>query len=78
MTTKKQMQMQALDEMPTMVDTVTPVLETIRELNAAYELRETAVNFALAHHKINGGMLTVAQLVDNAKQFHAYISGEQA
>jgi hypothetical protein len=38
--------------------------------------RETSVNLALTHHKINGGMLTVAQLIDNAKQFHAYITGE--
>ena len=76
MTTKKQMQMQALDEMPTMVDTVTPVLETIRELNAAYELRETSVELALQHHKINGGMLTPNQLIEIAKYFHAYITGE--
>lgn len=66
-------QIEALAELPVMVDTVTPALQ-----NNAYEARETAVNFALAHHKINGGMLTVAQLVDNAKQFHAYITGEQA
>ena len=40
--------------------------------------RECALDKALQHHKINGGMLTVAQLIDNAKQFHAYITGEQA
>ena len=38
--------------------------------------RQTAVELSLQHHKINGGMLTVAQLIDNAKQFHAYITGE--
>jgi hypothetical protein len=38
--------------------------------------RQTAVELALNHHKINGGMLTVPQLIDNAKQFHAYITGE--
>lgn len=40
--------------------------------------RQTSVELALQHHKINGGMLTVAQLIDNSKQFHAYITGEQA
>lgn len=40
--------------------------------------RRSAVEYALQHHKINGGMLTVPQLIDNAKQFHAYITGEQA
>jgi len=39
-------------------------------------VRQTAIEFALQHHKINGGMLTVPQLLDNAKQFHAYITGE--
>lgn len=38
--------------------------------------RRSAVEFALQHHKINGGMLTVPQLIENAKQFHAYITGE--
>jgi len=38
--------------------------------------RQTAVEMALQHHKINGGMLTVPQLIENAKQFHAYITGE--
>ena len=39
-------------------------------------IRESSVNLALQHHKINGGMLTVPQLIDNEKQFHAYITGE--
>jgi hypothetical protein len=38
--------------------------------------RRSAVEYALQHHKINGGMLTVPQLIENAKQFHAYITGE--
>ena len=38
--------------------------------------RQTAVELALQHHKINGGMLTVPQLIENSKQFHAYITGE--
>jgi hypothetical protein len=38
--------------------------------------RQTAVQYAIDHHRINGGMLTVPQLIDNAKQFHAYITGE--
>jgi hypothetical protein len=40
--------------------------------------RRNALDRALEHHKINGGMLTVAQLIDNAKQFHAFITGETA
>jgi hypothetical protein len=47
-------------------------LERSEEMN----VRTTAVEYALQHHKINGGMLTVPQLIENAKQFHAYITGE--
>jgi hypothetical protein len=47
-------------------------LERSEEMN----VRTTAVEYALQHHKINGGMQTVPQLIDNAKQFHAYITGE--
>ena len=45
------------------------------EVSQDYKL-EIALQIALSHHKTNGGMLTPAQLIDNAKQFHAYISGE--
>ena len=45
------------------------------EVSQDYKL-EIALQMALSHHKTNGGMLTVAQLIDNAKQFHAYITGE--
>jgi hypothetical protein len=38
--------------------------------------RQTSVELALQHHKINGGMTTVPQLIENAKQFHAYLTGE--
>jgi hypothetical protein len=47
-------------------------LERSDEMN----VRTAAVEYALQHHKINGGMLTVPQLIENAKQFHAYITGE--
>lgn len=40
------------------------------------DARYTCMELALTHHKINGGMLTVAQLVENAKQIHAYVTGE--
>lgn len=43
--------------------------------DAAYA-RADAIDKALQHHKINGGMLTVAQLIENAKQLHTYITGE--
>lgn len=47
-------------------------LERSEEMN----VRTTAIEYALQHHKINGGMLTTGQLIDNAKHFHAYITGE--
>ena len=37
---------------------------------------QSALQFALDHHRINGGMLTVAQLIENAKQFRDFIKGE--
>lgn len=39
-------------------------------------IRQTAVQFAIDHHRINGGMLTVDQILANAVRFHAYITGE--
>ena len=64
---------ETLAALPVMEDTVTatPSVEHTDRWT-----RQTAVELSLQHHKINGGMLTVAQLLDNAKQFHAYISGE--
>jgi len=58
----------------------TPVLDPMQgvdipERNEKWD-RGSALSHALQHHKINGGMLTVAQLIDNAKQFNAYITGE--
>ena len=44
--------------------------------NSARWARTDAIEKALAHHKINGGMLTPDQLIDNARKFHAYITGE--
>ena len=71
-------QMEALDAAPTptMLDDAKSAIYNIRELTVAYELRETAINFAISHHKINGGMLTVDQILANADRFHAYITGE--
>lgn len=45
------------------------------EVSQDYKL-EIALQMALSHHKTNGGMVTPAQLIENAKQFHAYITGE--
>jgi len=39
------------------------------------DARYTALELAISHHKTNGGMLTAQQLVENAKQFHAYVTG---
>jgi len=66
---------ETLAALPVMEDTVTttPVEDAARTERWN---REAALDRALQHHKINGGMLTVPQLIDNAKQFHAYITGE--
>jgi len=64
---------ETLAALPVMEDTVTatPTVEQSDRWT-----RQTAVELSLQHHKINGGMLTVAQLIDNAKQFNAYLTGE--
>lgn len=69
--TKKQMQM---------LDAVTDASEqafSTPEVSIDYK-REIALQIAISHHKTNGGMLSAQQLIDNAKQFHAYISGNQS
>ena len=71
--------MEALDAMsaPTTLAIATvPTTDTPTVEQSDRWTRQTAVELSLQHHKINGGMLTVAQLIDNAKQFHAYITGE--
>lgn len=49
----------------------TPLVEVDQDYK-----REIALQMALSHHKTNGGMVTPAQLIENAKQFHAYLKGE--
>ena len=66
-------QMEALDAPTALTEASVPLPEVSQD----YKL-EIALQIALSHHKTNGGMLTPAQLIENAKQFHAYISGEQA
>lgn len=39
-------------------------------------LRESSLSYARDMHKTNGGMLTAQQIIENAKQFHAYLTGE--
>lgn len=64
--------MEALDAPSTASDVeATPTVEP-----TDHWIRQTAVQFAIDHHRINGGMQTVPQLIENAKQFHAYITGE--
>ena len=73
--TKKQIAQDVLDTVE-----ATPVAlsaEQEQREHAEY-IRRRALDAAIEHHRINGGMLTVAQLIDNAKTFHAYIKGEQA
>ena len=70
---KKQMAQDVLDQID-----ATPVAINAEQDQREHEeyLRRRALDAAIDHHKTNGGMLTVAQLIDNAKQFHAYITGE--
>lgn len=58
---------ESLAALPVMVDEIT------KQDPAS---RIEALNLALQHHKINGGMLTVDQLLANTVKFHAYITGE--
>ena len=58
---------------PTTLDAVASVATP--EVDQGWK-RETALQIALSHHKINGGMTTVPQLIENAKQFYAYLTGE--
>jgi hypothetical protein len=67
--TKKTQEVTAVEE--TLAQTDTPTVEQSDRWT-----RENSVNIALQHHKINGGMLTVPQLIENARQFNAYITGE--
>jgi len=69
--TAKTLEVAAVEQ--TLAQTDTPTVEQSDRWT-----RQTAVELSLQHHKINGGMLTTAQLIDNAKQFHAYITGETA
>lgn len=69
---------QSLDVLEPTPEQVEAHFETVAQ-NAVREAqwaREAALEKALAHHKINGGMLHPEQLIDNARKFHAYITGE--
>lgn len=70
---KKQIAQEVLDGLEA-VPVPTDKEQELRE-HAEY-IRRRSLDAAIEHHKTNGGMLTVAQLIDNAKQFHAYITGE--
>jgi len=69
---------ESLAELPVMVDTVTKTDDDKaydRAQDAVYS-RRRSLEAALEHHKNNGGMLTVAQILDNSRHFHTYITGE--
>lgn len=40
-------------------------------------VRDSALGYAMTHHKNNGGMTTPQQLVDNASVFLNFLKGEQ-
>ena len=71
--TKKQIAQDVLDT----VDATPVALSAEQEQREHAEyLRRRALDAAIEHHKINGGMLTPNQLIEIAKYFHAYITGE--
>jgi hypothetical protein len=39
-------------------------------------MRDSALGYAMAHHKNNGGMTTPQQLVGNAEVFLTFLKGE--
>ncbi len=39
-------------------------------------MRDSALGYAMTHHKHNGGMTTPQQLVDNANVFLNFLQGE--
>ena len=54
-------------------DAVTSVFD---EEQSARWMRDSALGYAITHHKNNGGMTTPQQLVDNAKVFLTFLKGE--
>jgi hypothetical protein len=46
------------------------------EVNDGRWVRDSALGFAMTHHKHNGGMTTPQQLVDNANVFLNFLKGE--
>jgi hypothetical protein len=54
-------------------DAVTSVFD---EEQSARWMRDSALGFAMTHHKNNGGMTTPQQLVDNANVFLNFLKGE--
>lgn len=73
MTKKNTPAQEALDALD-----VAPVASDVEQAKRehAENLRRVALERALDHHRINGGMLTAQQLLENAKLFNAYIKGE--
>lgn len=70
--TKKQATPEAVEE----TKDSTPVENTAAPAPDVDWCCQSALQFALDHHRINGGMLTVAQIIENAKQFRDFIKGE--
>ena len=64
-------------------EAVAPQEETVAvtsvfdEEQSARWMRDSALGFAMTHHKHNGGMTTPQQLVDNASVFLNFLKGEQ-
>lgn len=67
---------ETLDEAPAQKGTPLDGADTAKENRYDTAARYSALEMAISHHKTNGGMLTAPQLIDNAKYFHAYLTGE--
>lgn len=74
----KKSAVESLDEVlnPVKTDDDKAYDRAYQEKRDAQWLRESALGYARDMHKTNGGMLTAQQIIENAKHFHAYITGE--
>jgi hypothetical protein len=59
-----------------MLDALPVVEDTVTGDDGHKWLRDSALAYAITHHKNNGGMTTPPQIVDNANVFLNFLQGE--
>jgi hypothetical protein len=72
--TKKQIE--TLDSLPVMEDTVTSAGLAVADRQPDHWQRQAALEFAITFHKNNGGMTQPQQVVATATIFLDFITGE--